>query len=113
MRRIAILSLLGALLAACDVGGNPLIGTWKMVPEKGNPLSEGIGLLMQNQTIEFRPDSMIASGEATKVTYEVAGDRVIVYPEGGGKGAVYILLDENRIANELALGQRMVFERVK
>lgn len=114
MRRLSLLALalVGLLLAACDGGGNPLIGTWKMVPEKGNPLSEGLGLLMKDQTVEFRPDSMIAGGVATKVTYEVSGERVIVYPAGGGTGSVYVILDQDRIANELGLGQRMVFQRV-
>ncbi len=115
MRRLAplALTLFGLLLAACDGGGNPLIGTWRMVPEKGNPLSEGLGMLMKDQTIEFRSDSMIAGGEATKVTYEVSGERVIVYPAGRDKGTVYVILGEDRIANELALGQRMIFERVE
>jgi len=114
LRIIAALGL-GLMLAACDGGSNPLIGTWRMVPEKGNALSQGLGFLMQNQTVEFREDSMIAAGEASKVTYEVQDGRVIVYPQGAGdgRGTVYLILDENRIANELPLGQRVVFERVQ
>lgn len=117
MRRIGLaLAFLGALmLGACDFGpGNPLIGSWRMVPEKGNPLSEGIGFLMQGQSLVFTEDSMISGGEATKVTYEVEGNRVIVFPQGDkSRGTAYLVLDDDRIANELPMGQRIVFERVE
>lgn len=117
MRRIGMaLALMGAvLLGACDGGSdNPLVGSWKMVPEKGNALSEGIGFLMQNQTLIFTEDSMITAGEATKVTYEAEGDRIVVYPEGSSnRGTVYLVLGEDRIANELPMGQRVIFQRVE
>ncbi|MFM2042236.1 MAG: hypothetical protein RLY86_812 [Pseudomonadota bacterium] len=102
------------LLAACDMGpSNPLIGTWRMAPEKGNPLAEGLGFLMQGQTVVFTQDTMISGGEAVAVEYEVTGDRVIVYTGGNReRGTVYLILAEDRMANELPLGQRIPFERV-
>lgn len=117
MRRIGMaLALIGTvLLGGCDGGSdNPLVGTWKMVPEKGNAISEGIGFLMRNQTLVFTEDSMITAGEATKVTYETEGERIVVYPEGNpNRGTVYLVLDGNRIANELPMGQRIIFQRVE
>ncbi|MFC7334880.1 hypothetical protein [Rhodocista pekingensis] len=119
MRRFWMVLAMLAGLAACDGGtkNNPLIGSWRMVPETGNPLSEGLGLLMQGQTVEFRADTMIAAGTATRVGYDVqgqeVGDRIIVFPEGSSTGDVYVVLEGGRIANELPLGQRIVFERVR
>ena len=114
-RRIGAMgmALASLMLAACGPE-NELIGTWRFVPEKGNPISEGLNFVMQGQTLVFTGDSMISGGEATKVTYEVAGDRIVVYPEGRkDRGIVYILLGNGRMANELPLGQRVLFERVK
>lgn len=103
--KVAFLVLAMAVMAAC--GQNPLLGTWESEPIKV------FGVQTPSDTIEFTKDSFKSGGRVVKVSYEVGEGKVTMFPEGGGEGQEFAVIDDDTIAVPMPLIGQMKYHRVK
>lgn len=113
-RSIAAALVLAVLSVTACGEKNPLIGEWRVDDKNFNSIVQsalnaaGSGSPM----IVFTADKMIAGDQAKQVSYEVAGDRVVVTAKGESNGQVYTVIDGNYFDVQLPLAMKLRYVKV-
>jgi hypothetical protein len=63
------------------------------------------------EKVEFREAKRVIGSKSVDVTYDIAGERVIVTQSDEGEGEVYTILEDDRIRTEMPLGIVVVYRR--
>lgn len=113
-RSVAAALVLAVLsLTACGES-NPLIGEWRLDDKNVDSMVKsalnvaGAG----SSVIVFTADKMISGDQAKPVSYDVAGDRVVVTAKGESDGQVYQIVDNRYFDIQLPLGMTLRYAKV-
>ena len=113
LRRVPVLTCLLVLLvglAACSEP-NPVIGVWVVDTEASATGGKTAADLSGIAKIEFRDDKMVIGSTSVDVSYEIAGNRVIVTESAEGRGEVYTIIDDDHLQKKGPMGIDIFYER--